>query len=84
MDQAQTAPISKSDLGPHRLQYRLHKHFSRREKQTTFVGIGAFGVIIFIMRPKLTWEKLTENDCCAWKLSSRQLALKKGAPRDQV
>ena len=38
-------------------------------------------------RPKLTWKKLTESDCREWKLmtvSSRQLALKKGAPGDQV
>ena len=31
-------------------------------------------------RPKLTWKKLKEKDCCEWK----QLTLKKGAPGDQV
>ena len=32
--------------------------------------------------PKLTWKKLMEKDCGEW--SSRQLTLKKGAPRQQV
>ena len=40
MDPEQTAP----DLGPHCLPWRLLKHFSRREKQTTFVAIGALRV----------------------------------------
>ena len=31
----------QSNLSPHYLPYRLFKHFSRREKQTTFVAIGA-------------------------------------------
>ena len=31
----------QSNLGPHCLPQRLLKHFSRREKQTTFVAIGA-------------------------------------------
>ena len=34
----------QTDLGPHCLSYRLLKHFSRLEKQTTFVGIGALRV----------------------------------------
>ena len=34
----------QSDLGPHFLLYMLLKHFSRREKQTTFVAIGALRV----------------------------------------
>ena len=33
-------------------------------------------------RPKLTWKKLTEKDCCEWKLMT--VDLKKGAPGDQV
>ena len=49
MDPEQTAPIyEQSDLGPqwtpHCLPKRLLKHFSRREKQTTYVGIGALRV----------------------------------------
>ena len=45
MDPEQTAPISEqSDLSPHCLQKRLLKHFSRQEKQTTFVAIGALWV----------------------------------------
>ena len=44
MDPEQTAPIGQSDLGPHCLPLRLLKHFSRREKQTTFVAIGALRV----------------------------------------
>ena len=40
MDPEQTAP----DLGSHCLPKRLLKHFSRREKQTTFVAIGALRV----------------------------------------
>ena len=35
----QTAPIAP--MGPHCLPLRLLKHFSRLEKQTTFVAIGA-------------------------------------------
>ena len=31
-------------MGPHCLPERLLKHFSRREKQTTFVAIGALRV----------------------------------------
>ena len=31
-------------MGPHCLPLRLLKHFSRREKQTTFVAIGALKV----------------------------------------
>ena len=45
MDPEQTAPIGASDLGPHCLPYRLLKNFSRREKQTTFVAIGALRVV---------------------------------------
>ena len=33
-------------MGPHCLPLRLLKHFSRREKQTTFVAIGALRVKI--------------------------------------
>ena len=44
VDPEQTAPIEQSDLGSHCLPQRLLKHFSRREKQTTFVVIGAFRV----------------------------------------
>ena len=33
-------------------------------------------------RPKLTWKKLTERDGGEWKLTT--VALKKGAPGDQV
>ena len=40
VDPDQTAP----DLGPNCLSKRLLKHFSRREKQTTFVAIGALRV----------------------------------------
>ena len=36
--------IEQSDLSPHCLPYRLLKHFSRREKQTTFVVIGELRV----------------------------------------
>ena len=32
-------------MGPHGLPSRLPKHFSGREKQITFVAIGAFRVI---------------------------------------
>ena len=35
---------SDSDLGPHCLPLKLLKHFSRREKQTSFVAIGALRV----------------------------------------
>ena len=42
MDPEQTA------LGPHCLPYRLLKHFSRREKQTTFVVIGTLRVKTFL------------------------------------
>ena len=31
-------------------------------------------------RPKITWKKLTKNDCREWKL----LTAKKGTPGDQV
>ena len=34
-----------SDLGLHCLLVRLLKHFSRRQKQTTFVVIGVLRVI---------------------------------------
>ena len=34
----------QADLGPHCLSLRFLKHFSRREKQTTFVAIGALRV----------------------------------------
>ena len=44
MDPDQTAPIEQSDLGPHCLSLPLLKHFRRREKQTTFVAIGALRV----------------------------------------
>ena len=44
MDPEQTAPMEQSVLGPHCLLKRLLKHFNRREKQTTFVVIGAFRV----------------------------------------
>ena len=41
MDPEQTA---QSGLGLHCLPLRLFKHFSRREKQTTFVVTGALRV----------------------------------------
>ena len=41
MDPDQTAP---NDLGLHCLLKRLLKHFSRRQKQTTFVVIGVLRV----------------------------------------
>ena len=41
-DPDQTA--HKSDLDPQRLPERLLKHFSRREKQTTFAVIDALRV----------------------------------------
>ena len=48
----QAAPIhvglEQSELCPHGLSERLLKHFSRREKQTTFVAIGALRVKAFI------------------------------------
>ena len=44
MDTEQTAPIEQSDLGQHSIPLRLLKHFSRREKLTTFVAIGALKV----------------------------------------
>ena len=44
VDPEQTAPKEQSDLGPHCLPKRLFKHFSRREKQTTFVAIGSLRV----------------------------------------
>ena len=44
VDPEQTAPIEQSELGPRFLPLRLLKHFSRREKQTTFVAIGALRV----------------------------------------
>ena len=34
----------QSELGQHCLSQRLLKHFSRREKQTTFIAIGALRV----------------------------------------
>ena len=34
----------QAGLGPHCLPYRLRKHLIRREKQTTFVAIGALRV----------------------------------------
>ena len=36
-----------SDLGPDCFAQRLLKHFSRLERQTTFVGIGALRVKLF-------------------------------------
>ena len=36
-------------MGPHCLPYGLLKYFSRREKQTTFVAIGALRVNFFII-----------------------------------
>ena len=55
MDPEQTAPMGQSDLGPHCLPWGLLKHFSRQEKQTTFVAIGPLRVkyhsdFIFWMR----------------------------------
>ena len=38
-------PEEQSDLGQHCLPEKLLKHFSRREKQTTFVAISALRVI---------------------------------------
>ena len=57
MDLEQTAPMQsdheQSDLGPHSLPLRLLKHFSRREKQTTFVAIGTLRVNIEIFAKSL-------------------------------
>ena len=39
-------PEQTAHIGPHCLPYRLLKHFSRREKQITFVAIGALRVKI--------------------------------------
>ena len=39
----------QSDLGPYCLPLRLLKHFVRREKQTTFVVIGALRVKLRIL-----------------------------------
>ena len=44
VDPEQTAPRKQSNLGPHCLPLGLFKHFSKREKQTTFVAIGALRV----------------------------------------
>ena len=53
MDPDQTAPIwEQSDLGLHCLLERLLEHFSRRQKQTTFVVIG-------VLRVKNIHDKLT-------------------------
>ena len=36
--------VKQSDLGSHRLQYRLPKNISRQEEQTTKVGTGGLSV----------------------------------------
>ena len=41
--------FAHSDLGPHCLPKRLLKHYSRREKQTIFVVIGALRMKIKYM-----------------------------------
>ena len=46
MDPEQTAPIGAVRSGSTLLPLRLLKHFSRREKQTTFGVIGALSVNI--------------------------------------
>ena len=60
MDPEQT---EQSDLGSHCLSKRLHKHFSRGEKQTTFVAIGALRAIItaadYQFCKMLDWSGLT-------------------------
>ena len=56
----------QSDLGPHCLSKRLLKHFSRQEKQETFVAIGA---LVYLLRaaassssPKLlSWDALLDG-----------------------
>ena len=35
-------------------------------------------------RPKLTWKKLTENNCSGWRLTVVDPHIKKEAPGDQV
>ena len=40
----------QSDLGLHCLLERLLKHFSRRQKQTTFVVIGLLSVKLYIKK----------------------------------
>ena len=46
VDPEQTAPIGAvSDLGPHCLPKRLLYHFSRQEKQTTFVAIDTLSPV---------------------------------------
>ena len=47
MDPGQTAPQEQSDLNLHCLLERLLKHFSRRQKQTNFVVIGALRLLFF-------------------------------------
>ena len=47
MNPYETTPVS--DLGLHCLTKRLLKHFSRRQKQTTFVVIGALRFKAFNM-----------------------------------
>ena len=42
--EANSVDSEQTDLGPFCLPYRLLKHFSRPEKQTTFVAIGALRV----------------------------------------
>ena len=44
MDPDQTASKQQSDLGLHCLTERVLKHFSRQQKGTTFVVIGALRV----------------------------------------
>ena len=52
----------QSDLGPHCLPSRLLKHFSRREKQTTFVAIGALRVNILVSGMYFQAAELVEHN----------------------
>ena len=72
MDPEQTAPI-QSNLGSHCLPYRLIKHFSRREKQTTFVVIGA----VRVKSPE-TIQNLSNNLGCCVNVRKIQKAVKGG------
>ena len=51
-----------ADLGPHCLSCRLLKHFSRREKQTIFVAIGALRVKLTKCSQKPIWDLFTSVD----------------------
>ena len=42
--EANSVDLEQTVLGPHCLPWRLLKHISRREKQITFVAIGALRV----------------------------------------